>query len=604
MQPILTFLRKKENWPVVVIPVLLLLWAQLGAPNLGLSSFDSLSYFNSPYQGNSPYLRPPAETKPGQSITKHVVLIVVDALRVDTSKNMPSVNALRQSGADRVAVAGQPSFSLPGWTVIGTGAWQEESGFATNSPLNHIELDTIFLAAKRAGLKTALVGTPEWAQLYYQGVDIVDTPKYPPTKDAYHDIPTALAHDTDLGQRGLKALAQKPDFALLYFTAVDNLSHGYGGASQQTADAAATDDRSIAQFLQQIDLSNTAVIVTSDHGQVDKNWDGGGGHGGWEPVVLRTPLVMAGQGIKPGQYPDARQADITPTIAALLGLSIPAQNQGDVLADALDAPDAVKTAREVDNAGQLADRYGSMLPILCGGSCTLDRSLLDQAQAALSAGDTAKALDLAAQSKASTRSQWDTARSARLVSDRLLRLPVALWLLIPLALYAWWWARSNWAWRAPVAGAVIYLIAWNVLYYGVRGFTNSITMFNNDEEVFSFVADRVADTMVILAVVMVIVGIWRRSAGLGEIARDAVNTLFVIAAALMIQILIFYVLWDVHYSAIMPDLAMGFKYYMDVFQSTAFWPLIYLPVAAILPLLATLAGWVANRVAKPRSSAA
>jgi hypothetical protein len=312
---------------------------------------------------------------------------------------------------------------------------------------------------------------------------------------------------------------------------------------------------------------------------------------------------MAGQGIKPGQYPDARQADIAPTIAALLGLSIPAQSQGDVLVDALDAPDALKAAREVDNAGQLADRYGSILPILCG-SCKLDRSLLGQAQAALSAGDTAKSLDLAAQSKASTRAQWDSARSARLASDRLLRLPVALWLLIPLALYGLWWARSGWSWQAPIAGAMIYLVAWNALYYGVRSLTNSITMFNYDEEVLSFVADRVTDTMIILVVVMVIVGIWRRSTGPGEIARDAVNTLFVIAAALMIQILAFYVLWDVHYSAIMPDLAMGFKYYMDVFQTTAFWPLIYLPVAAILPPLALLAGWAANRVAKPRSSTA
>jgi hypothetical protein len=345
------------------------------------------------------------------------------------------------------------------------------------------------------------------------------------------------------------------------------------------------------------------VIVTSDHGQVDKNWDGGGGHGGWEPVVLRTPLIMAGKGVRPGEYPDAQQADIAPTIAALLGLSIPAQNQGDVLVDALDAPDSLKAARAVDNAEQLANRTDSMMSILCDG-CKLDRGLLAQAQAALDAGDVSKALDLAARSKASTRAQWEAAHAARLASDRLQRLPVALWLLIPLALYAWWWARAGWAWQAPVAGGMIYLVLWNGVYLLLRGLTFSITMFNNDEEVLSFVADRVVDTMIILAIVMIVVGVWRRAARPGELARDAVNTLFVIGAALMVQILAFYVLWGVQFSAIMPDLAMGFKYYMDVFQSTAFWPMVALPVAAILPLLAMLAGWAANQVMGQKDGAA
>jgi len=128
-------------------------------------------------------------------------------------------------------------------------------------------------------------------------------------------------------------------------------------------------------------------------------------------------------------------------------------------------------------------------------------------------------------------------------------------------------------------------------------------MFNFDEEILSFVADRVTESMVILAVVMIIVGIWRRAAGPGEVARDAVNTLFIIGAVLMVQVLIFYVLWDVQFSAILPDLGMGFKYYMDVFQTTAFWPVIELPVAVILPLLAMLARWIASKISGQRRGA-
>ena len=89
---------------------------------------------------------------PGQPVVKKVIFIVIDALRDDTSRKLPALNRLREQGASRVAVVGQPSFSLPGWTVMGTGAWQEQSGFTTNFPERHLDIDTIFLAAKREGL--------------------------------------------------------------------------------------------------------------------------------------------------------------------------------------------------------------------------------------------------------------------------------------------------------------------------------------------------------------------------------------------------------------------------------------------------------------------
>jgi hypothetical protein len=600
MPSLLEFFRKKENWPIVVIPALLLLWAQFGATSLALSSFNNLSFVSSPYRGNSPYLEPLPETQPGQPVTKRVVLIVVDALRVDTSQAMPALNGLRQTGASRVSVVGVPSFSLPGWTVIGTGAWQEQSGFAANSPLNHIDLDTIFLSAKRSGLKTALVGSREWAQLYNQGVDIVDTPKFPATGDHYHNLEVSISFDKDLGKRALAALEQEPDLALFYFEGVDEMSHGFGGISQQATDAAANVDQQIAMLLEQIDLSDTVVIVTSDHGQIDKGWDGGGGHGGGEPVVLRTPLIAAGQGIRQGEYPDATQADIAPTVAALLGLAIPAHNQGDILLDMLDTTEDIKAARSVDNAAQLANRYGSMLTIICE-SCTLDRGVLERAQGALAADDTAAALDLAAAARADIRGEWNAVRDARIFEDRMQRLPIGLWFLIPLAVYVLWWARAGWEWKAPLVAGIVYFVLWNLIYYVVRGLTNSITMFNTEEAIFKFVEDRVSDTIVLLALAMVIVGLWRKRAGAGEIARDAANTLFVIAAGLMVQITIFYILWGLEFNAIMPDLSMGFKYYMDVFQTTAFWPILPLPLAAILPLLAILVGWAANRVADWRA---
>ena len=72
------FFRQKANWPILVVPALLLLWAQIGAQRLALTSFDSLSYVDSPYRGNSPYLKPLPETQPGHPIAQHVVRGVLE----------------------------------------------------------------------------------------------------------------------------------------------------------------------------------------------------------------------------------------------------------------------------------------------------------------------------------------------------------------------------------------------------------------------------------------------------------------------------------------------------------------------------------------------
>jgi type I phosphodiesterase/nucleotide pyrophosphatase len=591
-------LKKKENWPVVLIPLALLLWAQFGAPNLGRATFNSLSYYNSPYQGNSALVKPIQPGEAGQPVVKKVVLIVVDALRDDTSRQLDTLNGLRAQGAGRVSVVGQPSFSLPGWTVIGAGAWQEQSGFTTNFPERHLDIDTLFLAAKRAGLTTAMSGTPEWFQLYNVGVDDVEMRQDPTesNEDHYKNMDAALAFDRELGAAGLKALESDPDFALLYFTGVDIAGHGYGGASEQYRQAAQATDEMIADFLEQIDLSTTTVIVTSDHGMIDSNWDGGGGHGGWEDIVLRSPLIAAGAGIKPGDYPDAKQADIAPTIAALLGLSIPAHNQGVILTDMLDAPDDVKAARMVDNAQEIAVRYQQMHDAI-GTDQTVDTALIDEAKAALKSGDTSSALDKTSASITATRAQWEAARNTKLGSERFLRLLLALYLLLPLALYGYWWAKAGWHGLAPLVCGALYLIANPVLYLVVRGFRYSITMFNTEVYILPFLTARVIDALILLIVVTLVLAVWRRNAGAGGLARDTANMLFVIGTGVIVQILVFYVLWNVEYSWALPDTALGFKYYIDVFQSTAFWPQLPLPVAAILPLLAIGIGWVAKRVA-------
>jgi hypothetical protein len=92
-----------------------------------------------------------------------------------------------------------------------------------------------------------------------------------------------------------------------------------------------------------LDNGETTFVIVSDHGHIQRR--GHGGHGGGELEVTVIPLVLAGKAIKPGGD-IAYQIDVAPTIAALLGLPIPASNQGGVLFNALEMTDAQRQTLE------------------------------------------------------------------------------------------------------------------------------------------------------------------------------------------------------------------------------------------------------------------
>lgn len=97
------------------------------------------------------------------------------------------------------------------------------------------------------------------------------------------------------------------------------------------------------------------------------------------------------------------------------------------------------------------------------------------------------------------------------------------------------------------------------------------------------------EAMFALMAAMVGVGILRRKSGASEIGRDAVNTLFLVATALAVQLLNFYVTWDMVFTKYLPDLNLGLNFFLDMLQTTAFWPTTSLPLAILLPFVALLA---------------
>jgi len=190
-----------------------------------------------------------------------------------------------------------------------------------------VRVDHLFAAARRAGLRSGIAGSTGWGTLFPGSPDariLVEDPH------DYRNAEAAYRTSADVTAAALRFLDQDLQLVLVHLPSVDILGHGFGGTSAQYAEAARRVDGHLAAILQAVDLATTTAIVTADHGHIDT-----GGHGGWETVVKQVPLVLAGAGVRRGvRGGDVRQADIAPTVAALLGTAIPAHSQGRPLVEA------------------------------------------------------------------------------------------------------------------------------------------------------------------------------------------------------------------------------------------------------------------------------
>jgi hypothetical protein len=274
-------------------------------------------------------------------LSSRVVLVIIDALRDDTSRDravMPFLNELRDQGASATMHSHPPSFSVPGWMALLSGAWPDLNDSQVLNPpdVNSVRTstqDNLFMAAHRDGLQTALAGYPWFKFLIQPGA--VDEAYYPIGTYGDEAGNESVAEDRDIMDAALAWLESlNYQFILIHVDQVDHAGHHEGGARSKNWDIAATrTDGFLREISAQLDLEKDTLIIVSDHGQILKG--GLGAHGGAEPATLLEPFVMVGAGIKPGDYKDIQMADVAPTLAILLGTNIPASNQGIPLLSAL-----------------------------------------------------------------------------------------------------------------------------------------------------------------------------------------------------------------------------------------------------------------------------
>jgi hypothetical protein len=521
----------------------------------------------------TPFALPLATGSASPPLAARVVLVVVDGLREDASWQMPALDGLRARGSSLVAWAGEPSLSLPGWTVIATGAPQAVSGVTTNWYRGPVRVDSLFASARRSGLRTAVAGTPGWADLFGPWVDEVREVPDP----HYGDTDGIAAADAAVAAAAAGLLQTPARLVVVHFPGPDVAAHSFGAASPTYADAVRKVDAHLAALARAAGPQDV-LIVTADHGHLAR-----GGHGGWEPEVKRVPVVLAGRAIRPGgRGPDVRQEDIAPTVAVLLGIPVPAHSMGRPLVEALAADTRPALRGWIRQQMSFADAYARAL-----GATRVPDRVKDLASAD---PDTVQ------------REVWAYPRQVardRLAAERAKRLSLVLACLAAGTLYALWAARRRTLGPA-VAGTLAYLLTVQGLFFG-RGLTWSLSVFNTEEQIMRFFAARTTDAAAALAVGAVVAGAAAVRHSPGRAALAGVDAAALTAAALGVQIAYFVWLWGVRFTWYLPDLRLGFKYYLDLLQ--------LVPVGVLAPAAPALAvaGYGAARLvgrARQRRAAA
>ncbi len=541
---------------ILLIP-LLLGTIGYGAQMLGMLAFDQFLH----YTGLPLGPLPPGGA--GPALCDRVVVVVVDGLREDTSHRMPALERLRASGADVPSWTQVPSLSLPGYTVLGTGAYPDLSGVTTNWYEGTVQVDSLFARAREAGKRTALVSEPSWHMLYGPWIDV----DYAGKLLSLTEEPPENHWTTEaMGQEAVRVLREEKDTTLvyIYFGETDKAGEEHGGTSPEYLQAAQNVDAQIEAIARVLDWNRDTLIVTADHGMIARaGRTRGGGHGGGEPAARRIPLVMAGCGITPGVYPDGGQADLVPTVAALLGLPIPVHSQGHTRLDVLAMTPRQRAGAALALGEQQETLYQAYLRAL-GVAPEVDG--LEEARAAFEAGEYGQALGLVEAFLGRLESAVGRAVANRLWRERVLRLP---YLVVPPLAGALWIAfyRPRRALGRPFLLAGLFVLLHELLYWGIRGHSFSFSAIGNmDTEVF-FLA-RTLDGAIVMAVVAVVAGVlWRRQPW-EEVVWGANLSALAIVWLFLLQIGLYLWLYGPTVSWRLPHLGWGFKYYLDLLALT------------------------------------
>lgn len=548
--------------------VLLLLASAGGAYLWVMHGQASIEGYESPLRA-----QPKSGGQPTMPLVPQIVFVVIDGLRYDAVVDMPTLSLLQRQGAVARALAHMPSYSQPTWTTLVSGAWPEVNGAALlNAPddaIQPIAVDHIFAAAKRTGLTTALAGASWWAKMIPQ--DMLDAHFFTDSFRADGDQQSA-----DAGLRFINNF--HPNLTLIYFGDVDETAHEAGAESLAYRESAARVDDHLRDILESIDLRHTVLIITADHGHVDR-----GGHGGGDASVVYTPFVAVGEPIVPGNYGTIDEADIAPTIAAILGTPVPRLSQGVVRFDMLRTDPAKRAEVELDVAQQRREFAALYLASIGRGplSDTADGDV-DVALSSMEVGNLESAYGLARIAVDRIDQEMAQARQRRIQAEQRLRLPVAVVaVLVPLMILALRGGRrGRWLLLAALATQLVY----NGLFLR-QGGLYSFSGLSSLDEFLVQTAQRVALASVVGAVIVLWRLIREREGSVLGVIRTSLGYSLLVIYLLGCQAAMAYYLNGFRWSWYVPDMGIAFLQISALVQA-----IMTAGVGVILPVVLLVSG--------------
>jgi len=279
---------------------------------LGITAAGRLVAYQSALNlSRSPLAEPPPPGPAGTRHSRRVTLVILDGLREDVSRALPTLAALRLGGADLVADSHFPTLSLPNYVALLSGVPPVWNGVRTNRHPGPVPVDHLFARAHDAGLSVSYLGDRDLSlgKLFPRLDDITLAPR---------------------SGSFARAASRSADLNVVLVLYPDDAGHRYGARASEYQSAALAADALLAEVVGAMDLGRDTLVVVSDHGHTRH-----GGHGGLEDEVRRVPLVLAGAGVRPHAHGVASLVDVAPTLAWLLGIPAPRGAHGSVLVDAL-----------------------------------------------------------------------------------------------------------------------------------------------------------------------------------------------------------------------------------------------------------------------------
>lgn len=538
---------------LVLVAALAYFWAT--------AAIDSLYAFRSPLADDPPAPGPAL----GNPLTRRVVFVLIDGLRADTANDaevMPFLAELRAQGASAEVRSRPPSFSAPSYTVIFSGAWPDISdGPAVN--LSYDEYwtwtqDNLFSAVHRNGGRTAISGYNWFEKLVPQ--DAVDDHFYTAGEDKTADRAVVDAALPWL-QSGDHQLV------LIHLDQVDYAGHHEGGPAGPNWNAAATRaDDLLREIVATLDLTRDTVLVTSDHGHLDR-----GGHGGHEEILLHEPLVLVGAGVKPGALNGvAQQVDIAPTVATLLGANIPASSEGHALIPLLALEPAqveAVNAAIYSQQNRLAHQYGDHVTWHWDGGSPLPSYDVNWMQ------------------------QIRTAQLNREIVPRLI-LAVVLFALLIVGLWRLRGRTLLWG----LIGVAAYLVVFNVRYTLLSGRTYSLSSVLGATELIVYVA---LNTLLAFVVGWLVFILGARVRPVRSVARLTVGWALLAVAITLLPALVSFAYNGPLITWALPDFRSFFLGFLATLQALfiAVFGLLFAGVAALIARLRRPAS--SNSLARP-----